>query len=265
MLSKYPNETQGGVSKAERKSGKWGVSRGLIVDTNITQIKKLLDGGVVEHPGSWRLVYQPKSQGSGFRFDLHFDGKEICLNEIVNPAWPIYPTVSGSRVLADEYGFDNGSQRWHITEINLRIEAFAHSPISIIEAFHELGHAIIYETILNAIKKKDKSVLMRLAHAFFPKTRFAEPELPELPDGSFGKEVSDAHHFFQKWLIQNKLGGLNSRLHERGAWAYALNAARKIGILDRFNCTEAREYYRSCLATYDEVVLEKAGAIARRK
>ena|GEM_PF-5142088 len=266
MEVKHSNEKLRDVGKVERKPSQRGFHQGLIVDTpHIHHIETRPNGGVVDHPGSWRLAYQPKSQGSGFRFDLYFDGKEVCLNEIVNPKWPIYPVASGSCIFADAYGFVDGSQRWNITKINLGIEDFRASKVAIIDAFHELGHAIIYETILRAIKEKDKSVLMELVQAFFPKARLTEPELPELPSGSFGKEISDALDFFKAWLVQNNLGHLNRRLHERGAWAYALRAAKGLGLLEEIKHAEVHERYHSYLATYGDEVLEKAGAIAGRK
>jgi len=187
-----------------------------------------------------------KKEGDNFVFDYSSKGRNVRLNDFLNPEWRFVP-VAGKFSAS----LGGGQEKLFYPEVHLCVSCESggggdlRDEITILAALHEIGHARFFELLCDVVKSHD--VLSTEDLASVVKFSYEESHSRPTPrlNGSFCDNLRSAYEYTS--LIPNY-----ERFDERFAWAFALNTVRKLQLLTQFDITDFRNYYIPCLRSYGD-------------
>lgn len=220
------------------------LTRGLIVDSSDTHYWER-DGEIVYPSGNILGYARQSAQGPAYDFVYRLtDGRNIRLNDLVDSAeWILTPVHNNFQIRMPSLG----STLEH-PEVQLSIPKLQEHEIALLAAFHEIGHANVYNA---------------LWHMHFQQEGKGATSIPEASLLLFQQLRPDAQlyniHDQRTYALQlYSAAGVYSntdwerteKFHERLAWAYALRTVRKNRLLTGYDAEDFRFFYIPRLASY---------------
>ncbi len=179
--------------------------------------------GEIDYPSGNRLVYSP-TPGGGSLFDYSYNGRTIRLNDFVDEDWAFYPAESKFQVQLKREGqvLPKPEVHFAVSSIN-EVPGFLDDELSFFPALHEVGHAVLLETLYSSLEETGH--------------RFRDGD-------SHTQLLIDTQRFFSQ---QNPH---YQKYDERFAWRFALGLREKLELFPSFSKSDLEEFYRPLLGSY---------------
>ncbi len=104
---------------------------------------------------SGNCIYYSPASGGGSRFDYVHHQRTLRLNDLVGKGWTFYPANSGFRVQFRRDGQTLAQPEIHFSIVSSEgVPGLSTEELSIFAALHEVGHAILHETLYQTLREE---------------------------------------------------------------------------------------------------------------
>ena len=198
------------------------------LNANLHPTIKLNRGGSIDYPSGNRLEYsRAPGRNGNFFFDYYHNGNQTRLNDFVaSDNWVFLPVESGFFIRLREDG-----EKKPYPEVQISVPQLENE-VSLLDAFHEKGHANILDFVKSAINDAEDPASLQ-AKLQGNLSGYDIPELNQVPQlyGSQTSQMIQVFEFLQKALGDSEFHSISERL----AWAYALRTNKRHGILSHID------------------------------